>query len=62
MGKYKEALKEYEESKKIMETSLGKDHPNYATIFYNIGLIYKNMGKYEEALNEYKESRKVMDT
>ena len=59
MGRYEEALREYEECRKIQEASLGKSHPQYATTLNNIGLIYDKMGRYEEALREYEECQKI---
>jgi len=55
MGDYAKAERFYLEAKDILERTLGREHPDYATLLSNLSFFYQNMGKYTEAA-ELKES------
>jgi tetratricopeptide (TPR) repeat protein len=48
-----DALKIYQRCLTIREKSLGKDHPDTATTYNNIGFVLKSKGEYEDALKMY---------
>jgi tetratricopeptide (TPR) repeat protein len=54
-GDYEAALVEYQKALAIQEASLGKDHPDTATTYSNIGSVLFEKGDYEGALVEYQE-------
>jgi tetratricopeptide (TPR) repeat protein len=56
MGKYEQALENYQKSLKIKLCSLGENHPNKASSYNKIGDTYDFMGKYENALENYEKS------
>ncbi|MBR2475855.1 MAG: tetratricopeptide repeat protein, partial [Bacteroidaceae bacterium] len=47
---YDRALKLYSEALDIQEKVLGKEHPDTATSYNNIGVVYDNQGEYDKAL------------
>ena len=47
MGKYEEALKNYEKCLEIQQEVLGKTHPSFAETLNNIGNTSQGMGKYQ---------------
>jgi len=51
----------YQESLKIREQVLGKEHPDYATSLNNLAMLYNSQGKYEEALPLYQEALKIYE-
>ena len=53
MGKYREALKYYQECLTTRVKVLRKTHPNIINAFSNIGTLLGSMGRYEEALNYF---------
>jgi tetratricopeptide (TPR) repeat protein len=57
--KYDTALEYYNKSLKIIIESLRPNHPNIATSYNNIGLIYYNKGEYDTALDYYNKSLKI---
>jgi tetratricopeptide (TPR) repeat protein len=48
-GNYSKALEYCNKDLEIQEKVLGKDHPNNATSYNNIGNIYNNIGEYKKA-------------
>ena len=48
-GNYTKFIECYLEIKTIVENTLGKDHPNYATSLNNLGVLYRDMGDYAQA-------------
>ena len=58
-GKYKEAEQVYLRLVSLRERMLGKEHPDTAESYNNIGLIYKKQGDYTKALDYY---QKTLDT
>ena len=50
MGNYPKALEFYTKALNINEKVLGKDHPDTAVSYNNIGSAYSNMGNYPKAL------------
>jgi tetratricopeptide (TPR) repeat protein len=57
--KYDTALDYYYKSLKIRIESLQPNHPDIATSYNNIGLIYNNKGEYDTALDNYNKSLKI---
>ena len=51
MGEYEKALASYERSLEIKKIALPPNHPDLATSYNNIGLVYHSMGEYEKALS-----------
>ena len=52
-GNYTQALEWYGEALSIREKSLGYEHPDTATTYNNIALVYNNQGDYTRALEWY---------
>ena len=52
-GDYDGALAEHRKALNIWESILGKDHPNIAKCYNNIGSIKERKGDYRGALSEY---------
>ena len=48
-GNYAEALKYYNQALSISEEKLGKDHPDTATTYNNMGVLFYNMEDYKSA-------------
>ena len=42
----------------IEEKVFGKEHPDTATSYYNIGLVFSNLGEYDKALEWYTKAAK----
>ena len=59
MGDYDKALEYYQNALKIREEKLGLEHPDTATSYNNIGLIYKKKGENNKALKYYELSLEV---
>lgn len=55
-GMYQESLEIYLKECKITESLYGNKHPNMATSYNNIGLVYAAIGKYYQALDYYKKA------
>ena len=60
-GDYEAALVEYKKALAIAEASLGKDHPDTATTYKNIGSVLYRKGDYEAALVEYKKALAIQE-
>ena len=58
-GKYDEALAMYEKALSIRLKKLGDDHPDVATTYNNMAVVYMNQGKYEEALAMYEKALSI---
>ncbi|KIM10177.1 MAG: hypothetical protein KU38_07835, partial [Sulfurovum sp. FS08-3] len=56
MGDYDTSLKYYQKSLAIHEEVLGIKHPDTATSYNNIGLVYDSIGEYDKALEFYQKS------
>ena len=56
MGKPDEALQKYGKVVQIQEKTLGRNHPDTAGTYNNIGEVYRQHRKYPEALNMYQKS------
>ena len=52
-GLYKDAEEAYLRQITIVEEQYGIDHPNTATSYNNIGLVYKKQGDYDKALKYF---------
>ncbi|CAF4150510.1 unnamed protein product, partial [Didymodactylos carnosus] len=59
-GDYEKALKSHEKSLEIQLISLPPNHPDIATTYNNIGLVYDNQGDYEKALKAYKKALSIV--
>ena len=59
MGEYSKALSSYERSLEIYKVALPPNHPDLATSYNNIGLVYHNMGEYSKALSYYERSLEI---
>lgn len=53
MRNYDKAIKYFGNSLSIMNQVLEEDHPNIATCYNNIGLVWDYKGDYEKALECY---------
>jgi tetratricopeptide (TPR) repeat protein len=51
MGEYSKAISYYEKALEISQKTLSAIHPDLATSYNNIGLVYYNKGEYSEALS-----------
>jgi tetratricopeptide (TPR) repeat protein len=51
MGEYSKALSFLEKAIEILKNTLPSNHPDLATSYNNIGMVYKNMGEYSKALS-----------
>jgi len=60
-GEYEQALPLYQETLKIGEQVLGKQHPHYATYLNNLALLYKSQGKYDKALALYQAPLEIVE-
>ncbi|KAJ6239254.1 tetratricopeptide repeat protein [Anaeramoeba flamelloides] len=56
---YDQALKYYQKSQKIRIQTLGKEHPDVAICYNNIGRVHSSKGNYEQALEFYQKSLKI---
>jgi len=54
-------LKYFFKSLEIKEATLGKNHPDTASSYNSIGIVYKNQGKYDEALKYYFKSLEIQE-
>ena len=53
MHKYGQAEQSYARALKILESHLGKEHPEYVLTLHNVANLYRDMGKYEQAETYY---------
>ncbi|MDE6784003.1 MAG: tetratricopeptide repeat protein, partial [Ruminococcus sp.] len=61
-GEYDKALEYYEKALKICESVLGKEHPNTATTYNNIAVVYQDKGEYDKALEYYEKALKICES
>ena len=61
MREYKKAIEYYEKALGSDLKTYGKDHPDVATIWKNMGLAWHSLGKYETAIEYYEKALKVFD-
>ncbi|CAF4780546.1 unnamed protein product, partial [Rotaria sp. Silwood2] len=59
MGDYSKALEFYEKSHKIYEIALPPNHPDLASSYNNIGMVFDNMGDYTKAIGYYERSLEI---
>jgi tetratricopeptide (TPR) repeat protein len=59
VGKYAEAIKQYEISSDIYKIFCGQEHTSIALLNGNIGLGYCCLGNYEKAIVYYNSSLKI---
>ena len=60
-GKYEECIPYYLRALKILEKQLGKENPDIAGGFNNLGICYLHQKKYENALPLFLGSLKIME-
>jgi tetratricopeptide (TPR) repeat protein len=53
LGKYDEAIAQYQQALRVKERASGVDHINTANIINNLGRTYGNRGTYDEAIAQY---------
>ena len=53
---YYKAIEVYNRLIKMCEESYGNEHPNTASSYNNIGLVYANLGDYDKALKYYRQA------
>ena len=58
---YSDALKWHKKALVIREKVLGADHPDTATTYNNIGLVYYSLGDYEKALEWYEKALAIQE-
>lgn len=56
-----EALHHYNTALTIYEKTLGKDHPNVATVKNNMGLLFDQMNQYDDALKLYNDAMRIYE-
>ena len=61
IGEYDKALEYYQKSLKIREKVYGKEHPDTAESYNNIGSVYNSKGEYDKALEYYQKSLKICE-
>ena len=61
MGDYPKALEFYTKALNIQEKVLGKDHPDVANSYNNIGSVYSDMGDYPKALDFYTKALNIRE-
>ena len=49
MGRFEDALRNYEEAGMILGDFFGKEHANYALVLNNIAVLYRDIGEYDKA-------------
>ncbi|CAF1580572.1 unnamed protein product [Adineta steineri] len=59
MGDYPKALSYYEKDLEISRQSLPPNHPDLASSYNNIGLVYENMGNYSKARTYYERAIQI---
>ena len=57
LGNYDRALNIYEPTLEYCKEHYGELHEKTATLYNNIGVVYKNKGEYDNALEYYKKAR-----
>lgn len=61
IGKYESAEKYYEKALKIREEVLGENHPDTASSYNNLAIVYYRQERYEEAETLYKKVIKIRE-
>ena len=59
MGEYKSAESIYKQVLEIIKSTLGEEHPDYASALNNLGILYREMGDYKLAEPLYKQALEV---
>ena len=54
--RFRDALRLLEQVRRIREDKLGSRHPDLATTYIDIGMVYFNKGEYEEALRWFQKA------
>ena len=62
LGKYQQAEQMYQQTAKLMETALGREHPNTLQSMNNLAVVLDIQGKYEEAKQMHQQTLKLMET
>ena len=61
IGDYNSALLYYDKVMKIQKLVLGENHPDLATSYNNIGIVYADRSDYNTALKYYDKARKIYE-
>ena len=61
MGDYDKALEYYDKSKAIREKKLGAEHPDTASTYCNMAIVYSDMGNYDKALKYFEKSKVIIE-
>ena len=61
LGDYDRALDICEPTLEYCKEHYGELHEKTATLYNNIGVVYKNKGEYDNALEYYKKAREIME-
>ncbi|CAF4177334.1 unnamed protein product, partial [Adineta steineri] len=56
MGEYSKALSFYEQALEIDKETLSSNHPDLATSYNNIGMVYDKMGECSKALSYHEKA------
>jgi len=56
LGEYSKALSYYEKNLKINQKMLPENHPDMATLYNNMGEVYRSTGDYSKALSFHEKS------
>ncbi|CAJ1966087.1 unnamed protein product [Cylindrotheca closterium] len=54
-----DALEQYQRALEIRVKALGPEHPDTASTYNNIGVVFQNQGKYEDALEQYQRALEI---
>ncbi len=60
-GQYQKAGPLYKESMTVLAKTLGQDHPEMATSWYQIGELQETLGEYDKAVSLYKKSLEILE-
>jgi eukaryotic-like serine/threonine-protein kinase len=60
-GDHEGALADYRRIDDIIRKRFGDEHPNRATVSYNVGLTQRHLGRYEESLQSLERARTVFE-
>ena len=60
-GRYGDSLRFYKRAVPVFEKVLGTEHPDTATSYNNIGIVYKDRGDYDAALEYYNKALAIRE-
>ena len=59
MGDYPQVMAWYEKALVIQEKVLGKEHPDTATTYHNIAIVFKELGENQKALEFFEKAMNI---